>query len=67
MLRFVVPIVLALTLVAGCSNQGEKFRRVGSITNPYCMPDGSVVRIQFPNSNGDYEGFKGDPNNCPWQ
>ncbi len=66
MLRFVVPIVFAITVAAGCSPQEKEFRRVGSIMNPYCMPDGSVVRFQYPNSSGVYEGHKGDPKNCPW-
>jgi hypothetical protein len=66
MLRFVIPMVLAATVVAGCSSEDKGFRRVGTVLDPYCMPDGSIVRIQYPNSSGDFDGTKGDPKNCAW-
>ncbi len=66
MLRFVILMVLAVIVVAGCSSEDKGFRRVGTVLDPYCMPDGSVVRIQYPNASGEFEGTKGDPKNCPW-
>ena len=41
-------------------------RQVGTILDPYCMPDGSVVRVQYPNSQGSFEGAKASRDNCPW-
>ena len=44
--------------------QGEP-RRIGTLLNPFCMPDGSVVQIQYPNSEGSFEGAKASREHCP--
>ncbi len=56
-------MVLAATLVLGGCAEG---RWVGSVFDPFCMPDGSVVLYQFPNSQGSYEGFTASRENCSW-
>ena len=66
MLRLTIALGFALIVAVGCAPQGKESRRVGSIFNPYCMPDGSVVRIQYSNSGGSYEGTRGDPKHCSW-
>ncbi len=41
-------------------------RVVGTIMDPYCLPDGSIVRFLYPNSEGSFEGAKASRENCPW-
>ncbi len=43
-----------------------KPRQVGTIMDPYCAQDGSVVRLQYPNSQGSFEGTKANRENCLW-
>ena len=55
-------MLLAAGLVlSGCAEG----RRVGTIFEPVCAEDGSVVMYQFPNSEGSYEGAKASKENCP--
>lgn len=39
---------------------------VGTILDPVCGPDGSVVRLQYPNDQGSFEGAMASRENCPW-
>ncbi len=56
-------MVLAATLVlSGCA-EGPW---VGSVSDPFCMPDGTVVLYQIANSQGSYEGAQASRENCPW-
>ncbi len=41
-------------------------RRVGTILDPFCATDGSVVRLRYPNAQGSFEGAMASPENCPW-
>ncbi len=41
-------------------------RQVGSVLDPFCAPDGSVVRLQYPNNQGSFEGAMASRENCPW-
>ena len=43
-----------------------KARQVGTNIDPYCALDGSVVRFQYPNLQGSFEGTKASRENCPW-
>ena len=55
-------MIMAVGLVlSGCAEG----RRVGTILDPYCAPDGSVVMYQFPNSQGNFEGARASRDNCP--
>ena len=57
-----VWMLLAAGLVlSGCAEG----RRVGTIFEPVCAADGSVVIYQLPNSEGSYEGAKASKENCP--
>ncbi len=56
-------MVLAAALVLGGCAEG---RYVGSVLDPVCMPDGTVVIYQIPNSQGSYEGVQASRENCPW-
>ena len=66
----ILAILAASLFLSACAQpmdeaQGEP-RRIGTLLNPFCMPDGSVVLIQFPNSQGSFEGAKASRENCPW-
>ncbi len=54
-----------LPLVGTGESRGEP-RRVGTMIDPFCAPDGSVVRLLYPNSQGSFEGTKSSRENCPW-
>ncbi len=55
-------MIMAVGLVlSGCAEG----RRVGTIFDPYCAPDGSVVMYQFPNSQGNFEEPRASRDNCP--
>jgi len=56
----------SLLLVAACSMPYQQQRTVGSLLDPYCAPDGSVVRVQYANNEGRYDGAQASPANCPW-
>ena len=58
-------ILIGTTLIAGVVLGGcGEGRYVGSILEPYCAPDGSVVTYQKPNADGSYEGAQASPENC---
>ena len=57
---------LAVLLVLGALTACGDVRFVGSLGNPYCAPDGSVVLGIYPNSQGKYDGIKSNRENCPW-
>ncbi len=58
-------IVMGALLLAGVvlGECGER-RRVGSVLEPYCAPDDSVVMYQKPNADGSYDGAEASPENC---
>ena len=58
----VVVLMLGL-IVAGCAGGGG---RMTSFIDPPCMPDGSPVWVQYPNSEGSFEGAMADLGKCPW-
>ncbi len=69
----IITILAASMLLAGCTlglaEPGESRgapRQVGTILDPFCAPDGSVVRVQYPNSQGNFVGAKASRENCPW-
>ena len=53
-------LLLAGVVLAGC---GEG-RQVGSVMQPYCAADGSIVLFQKPNAEGSYDGAQASPENC---
>ena len=56
-------MILAAGLVlSGCAEG----RRVGTVFDPVCAEDGSVVFYQIANSQGSYEGLKASKENCRW-
>ena len=63
--------ILAVSLFLGACAQpmnesGDGARRVGSVLDPFCGPDGSVVTVQFPNDQGSFDGAMASRENCPW-
>ncbi len=59
-----VVLALSSALLAACSGQSRS--APGSVLNPVCAPDGSVVYRQYANSEGEYDGVKASTANCPW-
>ena len=57
---------LAVLLVLGALTACGDVRFVGSLGNPYCAPDGTVVFGVYPNSQGKYDGIKANREICPW-
>ena len=41
-------------------------RQVGTLLDPFCSPDGSVVWVKYPNAQGSFEGAMASRENCPW-
>jgi len=41
-------------------------RLVGTIIDPFCAPDGSIVRLIYPNAQGSFDGATASRENCPW-
>ena len=65
-MKFIVGMMIALS-VGACALQDRDHRRAAtSIFNPVCAPDGSVVRIEFANSSGNFGGIDTSHENCPW-
>ncbi len=66
--------ILAVSLFLGACAQamdegGDSMggpRRVGSVLDPFCAPDGSVVTLQYPNAQGSFDGAMASRENCPW-
>ena len=66
--------ILAVALFLGACAQamdegGDSMggaRRVGTVLDPFCGPDGSVVTVQFPTDQGSFDGAMASRENCPW-
>ena len=41
-------------------------RLVGTIMDPFCAPDGSIIRLIYPNARGKFDGALASRENCPW-
>ena len=39
---------------------------VGTIMDPFCAPDGSIVRLVYPNAQGSFDNALASRENCPW-
>lgn len=62
-MRYVALCAGALLLAACSGGRGEPG---GSIADPLCMPDGSVVYYEYPNKAGQYDEVTASKANCPW-
>lgn len=62
--RIAVCAAMLSALLAGCGN--GRWDQEGSVANPSCAPDGSVVFYEYPNSRGSYDGLTNSPAHCPW-
>ena len=60
-----VGISLIFAALVGCT-EGRDNRYVDGIFNPVCAEDGSVVYVQYSNSQGSYENAKASRENCAW-
>ena len=41
-------------------------RQIGTLLNPFCSRDGSVVWVNYPNAQGSFEGAMASRENCAW-
>ena len=57
-------LVLALTACSGPSRNEPA--SAGSLLNPVCMPDGSVVMNQMANPDGTFGDPRASYDNCSW-
>ncbi len=56
----VVTLLVAGVVLAGCKHG----RQVGTVLEPYCAADGSVVVYQTPNADGSYDEAEASAENC---
>ena len=61
-MRYAILIAGALILTA-CGGRDEPN---GSFLDPVCMPDGSVVYQQYPNTSGQYDATQASKAYCSW-
>ena len=65
-MRTTIGLLIILS-VGACAEQNRLYRSAsGSVFDPVCAPDGSVVRIEYANSQGSYTGIKASKENCLW-
>ena len=55
----------ACALLSACGGEGRDSRWLGDIADPYCMPDGSTVMVQYSNSTGGFEPSQGEQGKLP--
>ena len=65
MLKY-AAILLGCLVLAGCTSEGRDTRSVGSVVDPLCAPDGSVVYVQYSDSKGQFNEMKASKDNCSW-
>ena len=63
-LKLALPLAV-IFVVAACTT-GPRERLAGTLLDPYCMPDGSALLVQYANSQGSFAGTKGRRENCAW-
>ena len=63
-LKLALP--LAATLVVAACTVGPNERLAGTLLDPFCMPEGSALLVQYANSQGSFVGTQGQRENCPW-
>ena len=65
-MRNVIGVLIVLG-IAACAGTDRAHRQAdGSVFDPVCAADGSIVRNEFANSQGNYNGIKTSRENCPW-
>lgn len=64
LLRLALPLAAILS-AAACTTPPYE-RMAGTLLDPFCMPDGSTLLVQFSNSKGSFAGTKGRRENCAW-
>ena len=57
-------LIAGVLLLAACSANSRPEQ--GSMFDPACMPDGSVVFRQYSNQTGTFDAAQGSKANCPW-
>jgi hypothetical protein len=65
MLKY-AAVLLGCVALASCASGGRDSRSVGSIADPLCAPDGSVVYVQYADSEGNFNEMTASRDNCSW-
>ncbi len=65
-MRLLVCLLVVLSTGAYALQDRDHRQAATSIFNPLCAPAGSVVRIEFANTSGSFDGIRTRHENCPW-
>jgi hypothetical protein len=57
---------LLLGAALGLSACADRWEPGGTIADPLCMPDGSVVLWEYKRPDGTYDETTAKKENCPW-
>lgn len=53
-------------IIVGLSACADRMQPGGSILDPVCMPDGSVVLSEYKRPDGTFDETTASKKNCPW-
>ena len=59
-------LVASLLLLGLSACAGGRTEPGGSVFDPLCMPDGSVVFYEYPNKAGQFDEVTANKQNCVW-
>ena len=59
-------VIAGLSLLALAACADGRTEPGGSLFDPLCMPDGSVVFYEYPNQAGQYDEVTANKQNCVW-
>ena len=65
-MRSVMGLLIVVALSACQHGDREHRQAANNLFDPVCAPDGSVVRIEYANSKGNFTGIETSHENCPW-
>ena len=63
---FTLALPLAALMFTAACTTSPRERLAGTLLDPYCMPDGSPLLVQYANTQGSFTGTKGRRENCLW-
>lgn len=61
-----MKLVAMAVIVLGLSACADRSEPGGSVLDPLCMPDGSVVLWEYARKDGTFDETTAKKENCPW-